>query len=319
LSHSLHEDTGFLNKHKKNIGLKLAAIDIGSNAVRLLICNVLQKKNKKVSLNKELLVRAPIRLGEQSFLDGEIFENKIVLLSKACSAFKNLMEIYGVEHFKTFATSAMREAKNHDQIVDRIKAETGVEIDVVPGKKEAEIIYFAFSDLLSNQMHDTFLNIDVGGGSTEFVIFHNGKVVENRSFKIGTLRVLNGIVKDSSWGKMKEWLEKISAEYDNIYGLGSGGNIVKIHKLFFDNINEAILPKTLKEIKEELDSFTVRERMINYDIKSDRADVIAPAAEIFTKILEWGKIKRLFVPKIGLSDGIIREVYNDYLRKKGEM
>ena len=298
--------------------MKLAAIDIGSNAVRLLICNVLQKKNKKISLNKELLVRAPIRLGEQSFLDGEIFENKIVLLSKACSSFKNLMEIYGVEHFKTFATSAMREAKNHNEIVERIKAETGVEIDVVPGTKEAEIIYFAFSDLLANQMHDTFLNIDVGGGSTEFVIFHNGKVVENKSFKVGTLRVLNGIVKDNTWEEMKLWLEKTSEEYDNIYGLGSGGNIVKIHKLFFTNPNEAIIPKTLKEIQKELDSFTVRERMINYDIKADRADVIAPAAEIFNRVLEWGKIRRLFVPKIGLSDGIIREVYNDYLREQGK-
>ncbi len=299
--------------------MKLAAIDIGSNAVRLLICNVLQKKNKKISLNKELLVRAPIRLGEQSFLDGEIFENKIVLLSKACSAFKNLMEIYGVEHFKAFATSAMREAKNHKKIVDRIESETGVAIDVVPGTKEAEIIYFAFSDLLANQMHDTFLNIDVGGGSTEFVVFHNGKVVENKSFKIGTLRVLNDIVEEETWEEMKVWLSKLNQTYDNIYGLGSGGNIVKIHKLFFNNPNEAIIPSTLKQIQKELDSYTVRERMINYDIKADRADVIAPAAKIFNNVLDWANIKRLFVPKIGLSDGIIREVYNDYLREKGKM
>ncbi len=296
--------------------MKLAAIDIGSNAVRLLICSV-QELEEDVKFNKELLVRAPVRLGEQSFLDGQIYDNKINMLSKAISAFKNLIDVYKVDYYRAFATSAMREAKNHPQIVEQIEAETGVHINVVKGLKEAATIFKAYKGMLAKQSHPTFVNIDVGGGSTEMTVFHNGQVVADHSFKIGTLRVLNYLVDDNKWNEMRDWLHQVKKEYPNMHGLGSGGNIIKINKIYFDSSKEAMRLSALKAIKSHLESFTLRERIKQMGLKPDRADVIVPAATIFCNVLEWGSIKKLYVPKIGLSDGIIREVYDEYMEKQG--
>lgn len=294
--------------------MKLAAIDIGSNAVRLLICSV-QPLDNEVKFNKELLVRAPVRLGDQAFLDGKIHDNKIRMLTKSMNAFKNLIDVYKVDYFKAFATSAMREAKNHPKIVKEINKETGVLINVVAGVKEADTIFKAYSGMLKKQEHPTFMNIDVGGGSTEMVLFHKGKVVENKSFKIGTIRVLNDLVERDTWMAMKDWLKEQKSQYPNIHGLGSGGNIIKINKLYFQ---KPITLGALRETRSYLESFTLRERIQKLGLKPDRADVIVPASKIFCNVMEWGGIKKMFVPKIGLSDGIIQEVYEEYKdTKKG--
>lgn len=291
--------------------MKLAAIDIGSNAIRLLICSV-QELEEEVLFNKELLVRAPIRLGEQSFLDGKIHENKIQLLSKALSAFRNLMEIYQVDHYKAIATSAMRMAENHPSIVDRIKNETAVFIDVIQGKKEAKTIHQALKGVLAKKNASTFLSIDVGGGSTEMVLFHNKEVVAHESFEIGTIRVLNYLVPDEEWKAMQTWLEGLRNEYPEPIGLGSGGNIIKIHKLYLSNQSEPLTRQALDAIKMHLESFSLRDRIKQLGLKPDRADVIVPASEIFSKVMDWSGMQKILVPKIGLSDGIIRDVYEDY-------
>ncbi len=295
--------------------MKLAGIDIGSNAVRLLICSA-QELDEELKFNKELLVRAPIRLGEQSFLDGRIHENKIASLIKAISAFKNLMEIYKVDYHKAIATSAMRMAENHPEIVDRVEQETGVRIEVIKGQKEAKTIFGALKGFLEKRKESTFLSVDVGGGSTEMVLFYEGKVVAHESFEIGTIRLLNFLVTDDQWDEMKNWLKEVTSKYPDPIGLGSGGNIIKIHKLYLSNLNDPMTYQALEAIKMHLESFSVRERIKQLGLKPDRADVIVPAANIFSNIMEWSGMPKLLVPKVGLSDGIIREVYNEYKEVK---
>ena len=292
--------------------MKFAAIDIGSNAVRLLICNVTHRK-KNPLIKKELLVRSPIRLGEQAFIDGKIYDNKITMLTKAMSAYRNLMDIYGVKHYKACATSAMREAANGNEILQHIKEQTDISINIISGQKESTTIFEIYRKHLKEHEHKTFMSIDVGGGSTELVLFHNDKIIASQSFKIGTLRVLNEQVKPETWDSMKGWLENLAAQYPNIHGLGSGGNIIKIHKIYVkDNHKKPITPELLKHVDEHLNSFTLRERIHTLGLKPDRADVIVPATTIFRNVLQWAKMKKLFVLKMGLSDGIIKELYQKH-------
>jgi len=297
--------------------LKIAAIDIGSNAVRLLICKV-NIINEKVVYTKELMVRAPIRLGEQAFIYGEIYENRIQLLAKAMQSFKNLMEIYQVTHYKAFATSAMREAQNGKEVIDRIYAETNIKIDKIDGDKEATTIFENYKNRI-NEKHegDTFLSIDVGGGSTELILFNEEKILAFRSFKTGTLRVKNFLVDDSLWIEMEKWLKALKKEHHPKIGFGSGGNIIKIHKLYMDgNFKKPITLTALKEAKKHLESFNLRQRIHEMGLKPDRADVIVPAAEIFTRVMTYGGINKLYIPKMGLSDGIIKLVYEEYKEQK---
>ncbi len=299
--------------------MKFAAIDIGSNAVRLLICNVTPRP-KNPLIKKELLVRSPIRLGEQAFIDGQIYDNKVIMLTKAMSAYRNLMDIYGVKHYKACATSAMREAANGNDIIQRIKQETDIDINIISGQKESTTIFETYRKHLKEHEHKTFMSIDVGGGSTELVLFHNDEIIDAKSFKIGTLRVLNEQVKDETWKEMKDWLQNWSAQYPNIYGLGSGGNIIKIHKIYVkDNHKKPITPELLKQVDEHLNSFTLRERIHTLGLKPDRADVIVPATTIFRNVLKWTQMEKLFVLKMGLSDGIIKELYKKHYTEMVEM
>jgi len=292
--------------------LKFAAIDIGSNAVRLLICNV-SKNDGRSLIKKELLVRSPIRLGEQAFLDGRIYDNKINMLTKAMSAYRNLMDIYGVRHYKAFATSAMREAENGEEIVARIKRQIDIDIEIISGQNESVTIFETYRKKLQDHEHQTFMSVDVGGGSTELVLFHEDKIIDSKSFKIGTIRLLNEQVEESTWDALKNWLTPLVEKYPKIYGLGSGGNIIKIHKLYVNGSQKTpITPEILAHVDEHLNGFTLRERIHVMGLKPDRADVIIPATTIFRNVMEWTKMEKLFVLKLGLSDGIIKELYKKH-------
>lgn len=297
--------------------MKLAAIDIGSNAVRLLIMNVSDKEG--IFFRKELLVRAPVRLGEQVFLDGELFPNKVAALKKAIQAFCNLAELYDVQQMRACATSAMREARNGPEVVKEILELTGVEIEIIDGFQESLLIFENFANNLSEHTGENFLTIDVGGGSTELVLFAEGEIKESRSFPIGTLRIANELVHESDWQVMKEWIEKITKSYANIKAIGSGGNINKINKIYSNGSNgEPLTLEVLKNIKSHLESFTLVERITVLGLKPDRADVIIPASSIYINAMDWAGCGQIIVPKLGLSDGIIRNLYREIKTKGGD-
>lgn len=296
--------------------MKLAAIDIGSNAVRLLIMNVTE--NEGAFFRKELLVRAPVRLGEQVFLDGHLFPNKIVALKKAIQAFCNLAELYDVEEMRACATSAMREASNGEEIVQEVFELTGVKIEVIDGFTESRLIFENFANNLSEHTGQNFLTIDVGGGSTELVLFAEGEIKDSRSFKIGTLRIANELVEEADWLEMKEWIEDIVGHHNNIKAIGSGGNINKINKIYSHQSDGPLTLDVLKNIRSHLESFTLVERIKVMGLKPDRADVIIPASNIYINAMQWSGCGEIIVPKLGLSDGIIRNLYRDIKSKRSD-
>jgi exopolyphosphatase / guanosine-5'-triphosphate,3'-diphosphate pyrophosphatase len=287
--------------------LKFAAIDIGSNAIRLLICNVFEGKEQPV-LKKSSLIRLPIRLGEDAFLSGEISERNIDRMVKAMQAFKILMEIHQVTKFKAFATSAMREAKNAAEIVKRVEKESGIFIEVIDGQKEAETI---FSCHLSSKLNSkkTYLFIDVGGGSTELTVFHENKIIASHSFNIGTIRLLKNQIKKSDWEELKSWINKSVPSSAN--AIGTGGNINKIYKLSPKKLTKPLSLEKLIELDAFLNSFTYKERVEILGLNPDRADVIVQASKVFIMILKTAAINKIIVPQIGLSDGIIRWIYDN--------
>lgn len=292
---------------------KFAAIDIGSNAMRLLISNVIETK-EAVHFQKNALVRAPIRLGEDSFTLGEISKKSLKRMIRAMKAFKLLMKVHGVSHYQTYATSALREANNSSDVVERVKKMTGIKIEIIDGRKEAEIISNSkISDFLNTQK--TFLFVDVGGGSTEFTIINEGKRVCSKSFKIGTVRLINNLVDDRIWEAIKNWIIKNAKPYHKITLMGSGGNINKLFKL--SNIKEGKPLSVIKlnQIFLELESLSYEDRIVKFELNPDRADVIIPAARIYLKALEWSGGQRIYVPKFGLSDGMIKYMHKNKRKK----
>jgi exopolyphosphatase/guanosine-5'-triphosphate,3'-diphosphate pyrophosphatase len=288
--------------------LILAAIDIGSNAARLLICEVV-KKGKETEFNKLNLLRIPLRLGFDVFEKGYIGGQKKKMLINTIKAFNNLLKVYEVEHYMACATSAMRDAENAKEIIKEIKSETSIEIEIISGDLEAEIIYENhIAELLDKDK--SYLYIDVGGGSTEITLYHKSQVVLQHSFNIGTVRLLTNKVKDETWEEMKETLKDLSKKYDNMIGIGSGGNINKIFSLLGAKPNKSISYDTLKEIFKEMDPLSIDERMKKYTIKKDRAEVIVPALTIYNAICKWANIDEIHVPKIGLADGLIHHLYD---------
>lgn len=286
----------------------LAAIDIGSNAARLLICEVL-KKGKEVSFNKLSLLRIPVRLGFDVFEKGSIGNQKKKMLINTIKAFNNLMKVYEVEHYMACATSAMRDAENAKEVIKEIKSETSIEIEVITGELEAEIIYENhIAEFLDNDK--SYLYIDVGGGSTEITLYHKGKIIIQKSFNIGTVRLLTNKVKDSTWDELKETLKDLSKKYDNIIGIGSGGNINKIYALIESKAGKSMSYEEIKDIYKEMEPLSVQERMDKYTIKEDRAEVIVPALKIHNAICKWANINEMLVPKIGLADGLIHHLYD---------
>ena len=286
----------------------LAAIDIGSNAVRLLICAVV-KNGKEVEFNKLCLLRIPVRLGFDVFEKGHIGGQKKKMLINTIKAFNNLMKVYEVDHYMACATSAMRDAENAKEIIKEIKSETSIEIEVITGELEAEIIYENhIAELLDKDK--SYLYIDVGGGSTEITLYHKSNVVVQKSFNIGTVRILTKKVKDETWEEMKDTLKDLSKKYSNMIGIGSGGNINKLFALNGNKDGKFISAESLKEVYKEMDPLSVDERMHTYTLKEDRAEVIVPALTIYNAICKWADIEEIYVPKIGLADGLIHHLYD---------
>ena len=287
---------------------KYAAIDIGSNAMRLLITNIVEQQDKEPQFNKSALIRVPIRLGQDAFTVGEISEENINRMIDAIQAFKLLMKVYKVEKFKACATSAMREAYNGKEVANIIFKNTAIEIEIIDGKKEAAII--ATSDLHTFLKPDqTYLYVDVGGGSTEFSLFHDGKMMASKSFKNGTVRLLNEMVNDVVWHEIEKWMKTSTADYDNITMIGSGGNINKLFKLSEKKEDKPLTFLYLNSQYQYLNSLSYEQRIAELGLNTDRADVIIPATKIFLNAMKWSGARHLYVPKIGLADGIVKALY----------
>ena len=292
---------------------KYGAIDIGSNAVRLLISIIIEEEGKPVRFKKSSLVRVPIRLGADVFLHNTISKENILRLEDTMMAFILLMKSHKVIRYKACATSAMREATNGINVAKRILKNTNVDIDIIDGEAEATII--AATDLNAYISNDrTYLYVDVGGGSTEFSIIHNGKKVVSKSFKIGTVRLLNDIVKRSSWLELEEWIKLNTDDYDKVDVIGSGGNINKIFKISGKALGKPLTYFYMSAYYQTLKSYSYEERITELDLNQDRADVIIPALQIYLSAMKWSGAKHIYVPKIGLSDGIIKSVYYDTVK-----
>lgn len=288
---------------------KYAAIDIGSNGVRLLISNVIILDNKEPLFRKSSLVRVPIRLGADTFQDGKISEENIDRMTKAMDSYKRIMDIHKVENYKACATSALREATNGPEIVAKIFKKTGVKIDIIDGKTEAEIISQTdIKELIED--NKSYLYVDVGGGSTEFTLFSKGNLINSKSFRIGTVRLLKTPEETKNdWKAAKKWVQEQTSNIKNLTLIGSGGNINKIFKLSGKAQTKPLSYEYLLNQNKLLNSMTYEERIINLSLNPDRADVIIPALKIYISSMEWSKATKIYVPKIGLADGIVKMIY----------
>ena len=287
---------------------KYAAIDIGSNAMRLLITNIVEQEGKEPQFNKSALIRVPIRLGQDAFTVGEISEENILRMTDAMTAFRLLMKVYQIEKYKACATSAMREAYNGKEVVEVIKQKSNIEIDIIDGKVEAAII--ASSDLHGFLKTDqNYLYVDVGGGSTEFSLFSDGKMVTSKSFKNGTVRLLNNMVNEVVWQEIEKWIKTTCEDFENITLIGSGGNINKIFKLSGKAQDKPLSFMYLNSQYQYLNSLTYEQRIAELGLNTDRADVIIHATKIYLNAMKWSGAQNIYVPKIGLSDGVVKAMY----------
>jgi exopolyphosphatase/guanosine-5'-triphosphate,3'-diphosphate pyrophosphatase len=287
---------------------KYAAIDIGSNAMRLLVTNIVEQKDCTTQFNKSALVRVPIRLGQDAFTVGTISDENIERMVEAMQAFKLLMKVHKVEKYQACATSALREATNGNEVIAIVKERADINIAIIDGKKEAAII--AASDLTRFITADkAFLYVDVGGGSTEFSLFFEGKIKASKSFRIGTVRLLNNMVADVVWEEIEEWIKSNTASYDNLTLIGSGGNINKLFKLSEKNQDKPLSYMYLQAQYQKLNSMTYEQRIADLGLNPDRADVIIPATRIYLNAMKWSGARTIYVPKIGLSDGIVKAMY----------
>jgi len=294
---------------------KYGAIDIGSNAVRLLISIIIEEKGKPVRFKKSSLVRVPIRLGADVFLHNAISNENIERLNDTMLAFKLLMKSHKVIRYKACATSAMREANNGKEVANAIFDRSKIDIDIIDGEEEATII--AATDIKDFIDKDrNYLYVDVGGGSTEFSIIHRGKKVMSKSFKIGTVRLLNNIVKKNTWMHLEEWIKTNTRDYEKVDVIGSGGNINKIFKVSGKAVGKPLTYFYLSTYYKKLKSYTYEQRITELDLNQDRADVIIPAARIYLSAMKWSNAKHIYVPKIGLSDGIIKSIYHEIVSSK---
>ncbi len=293
---------------------KYGAIDIGSNAVRLLISSVHEENGKTTRFKKTSLVRVPIRLGADVFLTNRISEENITRMIDAMQAYHLLMKTHKVIRYKACATSAMREAENGREVVDLIKEKTGIKIDIIDGTDEAAIIAMTdLHDLINSDA--TYLYVDVGGGSTEFTLYHNGKTITSRSFKLGTVRLLNNVVSKSTWEEVQEWIENITKGYSRLSLIGSGGNINNIFKNSGKSNGKPLSFLYLSSYYDLLNSLSYEERIWELNLNQDRADVILPATRIYLSAMKWSGAQEIFVPKIGLSDGIIKSLYSEKINR----
>lgn len=293
--------------------MKFAAIDVGSNAVRLLLSRVIEDGRQPI-IKKESLVRIPIRLGEDAFTNQKISDDKIDMLLNTMTGFKYLIDAYRALDYTACATSAMREAENGREIAAEIKKRSGIQLEIVAGKTEADIIY---SNHFAERLHKDkpYLYVDVGGGSTELTLFTQNSSLTSNSFDIGTVRVLQNRVGEERWRKMKQWVKAVASEFPGVVGIGSGGNINKLFKMSRIKEGRPITYKKVKSLYHYLKAYSVEERIKILGMRPDRADVIIPACRIFTSVMKWAQIKKMYVPQIGLSDGLIHLLYEKHLKK----
>ncbi len=293
--------------------LKFAAIDIGTNAIRLLFTNVIEHKDTAI-FKKSSIIRVPIRLGGDVFTTGKIGDQKKAKLLDAMIAFKHLMGVHDVIEYRACATSAMREASNGKKMVKLIKDKANIDIEIIDGKTEAEIIY---NNRIVDFLDDSYpyLYVDIGGGSTEITLFSNSEAVTSHSFNIGTIRLLNELVDPSEFELMKNWLREIKEAYPNLIIIGSGGNINKLLKISGKKESKALPIKDLKDVFNFIKSYNYEDRIKVLGLNPDRADVIIPASDLLFKIVKWANAKEIIVPKVGVADGIIKQLYLDYQKK----
>lgn len=292
----------------------IAAIDIGSNAARLLI-NEVKIQNGKPEFIKLNLLRIPLRLGMDVFTLGKIGEERQKMVIDSMKIFSDLMKIYKVEHLRACATSAMRDASNGQEIIKKVKESSGIEIEIISGDEEATLIY---ENHVAEGLDKDFayLYVDVGGGSTELTFYENGKMVYERSFNIGTIRLLNDLVSEDNWKEMKEEIRKNINSKKPIVAIGSGGNINKAFSMSKTKDGKPMSATYLKKIYKEINALTVDERMSKYNLRQDRADVLGHALKIYNNVMTWSEISRIFVPKISVADGLIHNIYDKVSKKK---
>ena len=289
---------------------KYGAIDVGSNAIRLLIVTVIEQEGKETKFKKTSLIRVPIRLGTDVFVEGKVSEASYLRMVDSFKAFQLLMKTHHVFKYRACATSAMREAKNGKTVVKRLLNATGIEINIINGNEEAKII--ASTDLKTYLVHDkVFLYVDVGGGSTELTIYSEGKTVASKSFKMGTVRLINNLVDDKMWDQIKDWIKNNTQKYSHITLLGTGGNINSTYKYSGKKIGTPLNYKYLIAYFNKVKAFSYDDRIVELDMNPDRADVIIPALKIYIFAMKWSGAECIYVPKVGLSDGIIRSLYNE--------
>lgn len=298
--------------------MRLAAIDIGSNAARLLVTDVIKGVQNVPEFIKVVLVRVPLRLGFDVFDKGEISQAKAEKITKTIKAYKLLLDVYDVKHLKACATSAMRDAANAGEIIKKVKAETGIEIHIISGHEEASFIY---ENHVADKMtkEESYLYIDVGGGSTELTFFSDGKLIFKESFNIGTIRLLKNQVTEAAWDAMKEFIAKKTKGHHHVTAIGSGGNINKVFSLSKRKEGKPLTLDLLRDYYKEFNAMSVRQRMTLYKLREDRADVIVPALLIYINVMRWADAEEIFVPKIGLADGLIHILYEEVILKEVEV
>lgn len=293
--------------------VRYGAIDVGSNAVRLLIADI-SEGNNGLQYKKNTFIRVPLRLGDDSFINKKISSGKATDLVKTMSAFKNLMDVYQVSDYLACATSAMREAENKSEIISRIQKESGINLEIIEGEREANIISANHIEEQLNQ-NKQYLYIDVGGGSTELSIFNNGNFNASKSFDVGTIRMLDNKVEDKTWSDMKSWIDHQCKDFNDLDAIGTGGNINKLFRLSNAKDNSALPTKKLIDVVDNLNRLSLRERINTLGLNPDRADVIIPAGEIYLTLMRWAKVKNIYVPKVGLADGIIKLLMEKKFKK----
>lgn len=292
----------------------IAAIDIGSNAARLLI-NEVKECDGKPDFTKLNLLRIPLRLGFDVFSKGEIGAERKQMVIKTMTIFRELMEIYKVEHYRACATSAMRDAKNGQEIIDIVKEQSDIDIEIITGDEEATLIY---ENHVAEGLDKDFayLYVDVGGGSTELTFYENDEMQYEHSFNIGTIRLLNGLVTPTIWDDMKDEIKDKIKSKKTIVAIGSGGNINKIFSMSKTKDGKPMPVSVIKKYLKEMEKLSVEERMHNYQIREDRADVIVPALTIFNNVMTWADIKHIYVPKISVADGLVHSIYTKVIEGK---
>ncbi len=298
--------------------MRLAAIDIGSNAARLLITDVISGPQGVGEFIKTVLVRVPLRLGFDVFDKGEISPTKVEKIIKTIKAYKLLLDVYEVKHYKACATSAMRDAANANDIIKKVKAETGIEIEIISGDQEASFIY---ENHIAENMtkEESYLYVDVGGGSTELTFFSDGKMIFKKSFNIGTIRLLKNQVEEATWDEMKEFIISKTKGHHHVTAIGSGGNINKVFSISKRKEGKPLTLDLLRDYYKEFSNLSMSQRISLYKLREDRADVIVPALLIYINIMRWAAAEEIFVPKIGLADGLIHTLYEEVKLKEIEI